>query len=221
MLHTEFRTMDKRKTVALFADFSDADVSSEVLRKLIDENLTDKSIKLRDESVYGRIILKYLLSEYFGMKDFIISTDEKGKPYLVGSNLRFNISHSMEKVFCAVSTDEVGCDVERIRDYKAGVAKRFYSADECIILSDSEKKQEDFTKLWTLKEAVLKKKGLGISGGLSQYSFSRYIKSESFTAYGLCFDSFKKDGFYYAICSETDDISVSEVDIKDIIENLM
>ena len=213
--------MADNRTVTVYCDFSA--VSDEELKdfeKLVAPHIPDYG-KTRDESLCARALLKYVLYKFFYVKDFTVLTSENGKPYLEGNNLYFNFSHCLKRVICTVSDSEVGCDVQDIRPMNEKVTKRFFASDEGLALSQSSKKDEHFTKLWTLKEAILKYKGEGISGGLDSYSFSDFLSYEGFCAYGLNFHSFKKDGFIYGICSESENIHVFGADIKDILKTLM
>ncbi len=87
-----------------------------------------------------------------------------GKPYLIGSELQFSLSHTRGAV-CAAFSDagEVGADIER-RDRR--VSERLYSR----VLSDRERllvnSGEDFIRLWVQKEAFLKRLGTGIADDL-------------------------------------------------------
>ena len=87
-----------------------------------------------------------------------------GKPYLIGSELQFSISHTKGAV-CAAFSDagEVGADIER-KDRR--VTQRLYER----VLSDAEKplvkSGEDFVRLWVQKEAFLKRLGTGIASSI-------------------------------------------------------
>lgn len=58
-------------------------------------------------------LLRYALAEH-GVAGGEMRVGEHGKPYLAGLPLRFNLSHAGEMVLCAVSDQEIGCDVEYI-----------------------------------------------------------------------------------------------------------
>ncbi len=210
------------KTVAVCCDFSSVDEETlAMFEKCIASHISVGEKPLKDESVCARVLLKYMLSEYFSVNEFTVTAGESGKPYLVGSELHFNFSHCLKRVICSVSDAPVGCDVQDIRPFNPRVASRFFSSDEGMILSASNNKDEHFTKFWVLKEAILKYKGDGISGGLDYYSFPEYLMSDSFYAYGVNFKSFKKDGFLYCVCCQSDNINVIKAEIKDIIKKLM
>lgn len=90
-----------------------------------------------------------------------------GKPYLAGGQeVYFNLSHSEEIVICAISSQEIGCDVEKISDINLKIAKRFFEKTEYEMLMNqktAESRREMFFRLWTLKESFLKLTGLGMS----------------------------------------------------------
>ena len=97
-----------------------------------------------------------------------------GKPYLIGSkDIYFNLSHSNEAVICAVSLQEVGCDIERVSDISFTAAGKFFCETEYEMIASQktkEEKQNMFFRLWTLKESFIKLTGKGM--GMSMKSFS-------------------------------------------------
>lgn len=87
-----------------------------------------------------------------------------GKPYIIGSELQFSISHTKGAV-CAAFSDmgEVGADIER-KDRR--VSERMLDRT----LSEGEKplvrNNEDFLRIWVKKEAFLKRVGTGIASDI-------------------------------------------------------
>ncbi|CAN0900034.1 4'-phosphopantetheinyl transferase Sfp [Linum grandiflorum] len=85
--------------------------------------------------------------------------------------LHFNISHTCSLVACGVAVNSsIGIDVEeKQRSTKHSIlafAKRYFSAHEVEHLDaipDLELQQQEFIKLWTLKEAYVKALGKGFS----------------------------------------------------------
>ncbi len=107
----------------------------------------------------------------FSDKDILLS--QNGKPYIENCKVKFNLSHSGTKVMCAVSENEIGCDVEKVKDIDDKIAKRFFHNEEYdYILSQrgKEKQKDAFFRLWTLKESFLKITGLGMKLPLSDFS---------------------------------------------------
>ena len=103
-----------------------------------------------------------------------------GKPILANSPSalvpRFNLAHTAGLVACAFSRDfEVGIDVEnRQRTVNLDVARRFFAPAEVAYLEQApEDRREDiFLLFWTLKEAYIKARGLGLSLPLEQFAFT-------------------------------------------------
>ena len=79
--------------------------------------------------------LRHILSVYVGVRPAQVSlaTTATGKPFVPGSPLAFNLSHSEGLAICAVTPEgEIGADVECIRpiDDADSLVERFFAADE-------------------------------------------------------------------------------------------
>lgn len=91
--------------------------------------------------------------------------------------LRFNLSHTRGLIALAVTVDaEVGVDVEatsRKVEVQA-LADRFFAPSEASLLRETapDLQRELFFRLWTLKEAYVKARGLGLQLGLESFAFS-------------------------------------------------
>ena len=116
-----------------------------------------------------------------GLKDWGVNLKEikyhygaNGKPYLAGeNNFYFNLSHSKEAVVCAISSCDIGCDIEKVSDIDLKIAKRFFCKSEYEIIAScktEKSKQEMFFRLWTLKESFIKLKGMGMSIPMNSFS---------------------------------------------------
>jgi 4'-phosphopantetheinyl transferase len=128
----------------------------------------------------GRIIL----SRYTGNAPALLSfvTNAYGRPELstpVGEPpLRFNLSHTHGLITVAVCRRfDVGVDVEYAPDRPTedllGLASRFFSPLEAASLRRlrSERRGRHFLQIWTLKEAYVKARGLGLSMPLDAFWF--------------------------------------------------
>jgi 4'-phosphopantetheinyl transferase len=165
--------------------------------------MSDKDKRANNLSLCGRVLLGYILKNYYGKEYFCYRYGENGKPYLENEDIFFNISHSGSVALCTVGRSENGCDIQQHRPYNEKVAKRFFTEQEFLLISRSEDKEKTFTRLWTMKEAVLKKKGTGISGGLSTYDFSEYAFCDDFSVYGCRFSCFEYGDYEICICSDS------------------
>lgn len=88
--------------------------------------------------------------------------------------LRFSLTHTAGLVACLVAPVDAGVDAEALHrplDVMA-LARRHLSAVEVRDLADFPRayRKERFLQLWTLKEAYLKARGLGLTGGLGALS---------------------------------------------------
>lgn len=103
-----------------------------------------------------------------------IGTGPHGKPFLQGSDWRFNLSHSHGVRLLALSLGrEVGVDVERIRPLRrrAAVLARCFSPDEqARLVSASDR---ELLRHWAAKEALVKAIGRGIAYGLGRIEIAR------------------------------------------------
>jgi 4'-phosphopantetheinyl transferase len=90
--------------------------------------------------------------------------------------LRFNLTHTDGLVACLVARDlDIGVDAEdatRIVEY-VPLARRFFSAEEAAAVANAAEgapRAERFFRTWTLKEAYLKARGLGLSLPLAAFA---------------------------------------------------
>jgi len=106
------------------------------------------------------------------------SSNEFGKPRLMGGKpVHFNLSHSGERAVLAVSDDvEVGIDLEQIRAIEhVDLARRYFHRNEVAAierLRDTQEQHHAFFRIWTLKEAVVKALGTGLSTPLDSFEIS-------------------------------------------------
>ena len=132
----------------------------------------------------ARILQRSVLSQYAGLHpgEWRFETNQFGRPHIANPDaprsLVFNLSHKPGCVACLVGAGrELGVDVE---DSAAGrvnfleIAERFFSASEAdsLVALPDEQRRQRFYELWTLKESYIKARGVGLSLGLSRFSFS-------------------------------------------------
>jgi 4'-phosphopantetheinyl transferase len=128
----------------------------------------------------ARSAMRHILGRYAGRppQELAFSYGPKGKPELSGelekSGIKFNLSHSHELAFLAVTRRlTVGVDIERINPEFAteDVAERFFSANEvrCLQALPSLERADAFFSCWTRKEAYIKALGEGLSVPLDSF----------------------------------------------------
>lgn len=110
--------------------------------------------------------------------DWRFATNEYGRPEIVGGpgGLRFNLSHTPGMIALAVhDSDDAGVDVERIGrvDDLVSVAQISFSDSEqaAFMALPVAERAERFYSLWTLKEAYIKARGMGLAIPLKAFSF--------------------------------------------------
>lgn len=123
-------------------------------------------IESRERFLSSHRALRRILSRYTGCEPARIEfkTSIHGKPEVEG--VKFSLSHSGELALVAVSLDEVGVDVERVRSMRRldAFIQRFFDADEVSQVMQAEHKLHRFFEIWTRKEAYLKALGIGLRG---------------------------------------------------------
>jgi 4'-phosphopantetheinyl transferase len=135
--------------------------------------------------VIGRALARTMLSRYASVppREWRFVIDEHGRPHLPSQppnapDLRFNLTHTDGLVACALSVGrEVGVDAEHInRLVTHDLPERFFSPREVADLRALPKSEQDavFFDYWTLKEAYIKARGLGLSLPLRHFTFVRW-----------------------------------------------
>ena len=127
----------------------------------------------------AQALLRRLLSAYTSrsITDIAYRRGPNGKPYLLDSDLEFNITHSGDLLLAAVTRGrEVGIDIEHVRPERPvmSLAKRYYTPAELQWLGTLPKDEQaiGFFRLWTLKESFLKARGTGLPGGLNTFEYA-------------------------------------------------
>lgn len=105
--------------------------------------------------------------------DFEIKRGAYGKPYFDASNApHFSVSDSGQLWVCAVADQEIGIDIQEVRDKDyTDLAKRFFTEEEAELVRLYG--TEGFFLIWVRKEAYVKYKGTGLKEGLSNFSVVR------------------------------------------------
>ena len=145
--------------------------AKESLEKLLEKlplNMHERALryKFKDDAynyVVGRLLLKKGLEE-LGMGDQLqnITFQKSGKPYL--KDVFFNISHSENKVVCALSTKGmVGIDIEKIKEVKLEDFDAWFSKKEWAEINKASSPLQKFYWYWTRKESIIKALGVTLS----------------------------------------------------------
>lgn len=132
-------------------------------------------------SLGAEVLLRQACRDFgINYQEASIEENPYGKPYFTDVELKFNLSHSGERVMCIMSEQNVGCDVEQLEPPDLQIAKMFFSSEETaqILAQTTPDKQADyFYRIWTLKESFVKCIGSGLQTDLA--SFTVLIKGKS------------------------------------------
>ena len=140
---------------------------------LLSAQRREQALRFKHEQGRKTCALAYLLLCQGLQKEYGISErplfeyGQHGKPMLVGRpDIHFSISHCSQAVVCVLSNKPVGADVERIGRYKDSLARYTMNERELQLIGQAERPEVEFTRLWTMKEAVLKRSGRGLTNDL-------------------------------------------------------
>lgn len=127
-------------------------------------------------------LVRQTLSRYFDLlpQHWTFTRAEHGKPEIANQDippLRFNLTHTQGLTACMISlTEDCGIDAERVKhrhDHDA-IARKVFSKQECAELQQlhGAESLRYFYTHWTLREAYVKAKGIGLSFPTQRMTFS-------------------------------------------------
>lgn len=139
----------------------------------------------RHRYLLTRALVRTVLSLYAPISptEWTFVANAHGRPEIANkamsaAGLSFNVSHTRGVVMMGVSRDRaIGVDTENVRQSPASMelAEQFCSSYEIAELRrepDENRRSERLLEIWTLKEAYVKARGVGLSMPLHQISFS-------------------------------------------------
>lgn len=155
LLHASFEDAFDTELWFYYLGLLPGNLKAEVLRY--------KKWQDRYNSLFGKLLVYigyYIFTgNELSFHDFL--RDNYGKPYVRGSDIQFNISHSYWKVICGFSTSDVGVDIEEIKDIDLNHFDGIFSLKENMEIRKHGILK--FYEFWTKKEAASKALGKGLS----------------------------------------------------------
>ena len=169
----------------------------EELAALLDSSEQQRLYRLRREEdrwsfAAAHALLRQMLSDRYGgpPRSWRFGKDRYGRPHLdrqmhAGLDPAFSLSHTCELAVCALADTyaasdyarklSVGVDAEArttLELREQDIAERFFAPSEVAFLRDLDPatRRRAFFDLWTLKEAVTKAVGLGLSMNLAAFA---------------------------------------------------
>lgn len=189
-------------------DLPDPEEYPEILAGLPEERkkkiLRFRNAEDRKQSLGAGILLQKVLKRH-GISNEEIQIGDGGKPEVEG--ICFNLSHSADLAVCAVSEKNVGCDVEQITDAPMRLIQKRFCENEIrhMAKTPEEKKNEEFYRLWTMKESYLKMTGEGLRVPLNEFEirFEEEIRIFRGGKYCSCYmKEYEISGYKLTVCAE-------------------
>ncbi len=177
-IHLWFVFQDEIRDAALLEEYRGLLTSDEEARRR--RFIVERA---RHEFLVARALVRTTLSRYRDgdPRGWRFEKNEHGRPDLVPDQLgspalRFNLSHTKGLMVLAVALGrDLGVDVEDTRRHTDGVAiaDRFFSRDEVMDLHrlPAHHQQDRFFDYWTLKEAYIKARGMGLALPLGGFTY--------------------------------------------------
>lgn len=144
----------------------------------------------RERFITGRAVLKKLLGLYLKRSPELIKIipDQNKKPVIKDyRHLHFNVSHSKDCIAFAIADTNVGIDVEYINDnfnYSL-IAQSCFTIAEINYIKESFIPVNEFFKIWTRKEALLKADGKGLNDDMNALNCLNDVSQSDITSSGL------------------------------------
>ena len=126
------------------------------LLKNINEEQKQIASSFKQEVDQDRSIISSYLKN--ALSEETLSKNNNGKPFFENGPY-FNISHSGHYIVMAVSTSEVGIDIEENKNRDMSSLTRIFNEAEAKVI----KEHQDFYYLWCAKESLIKCMGSTIS----------------------------------------------------------
>jgi 4'-phosphopantetheinyl transferase len=160
-------------------EFNENRLNETIVSKLNQDLLPEFQLDLKTAtapqqlSFYAKVMLSNILDRYFSIKNSLktFKKDIHGKPSIEQEDLYFNISHSKNIVSIAICKKApIGIDVQKIKKYSEGVAKRVFHKVEAEEYLKCDDQSIYFFDTWSKKEAAVKATGRGIKTGLTSFN---------------------------------------------------
>lgn len=143
-------------------------------------------------SLYAALLTRLSLSLATGIpaSELIFSIENNKKPLLLStSDYQFNLSHTKGFILCGISNDGMlGVDVEKNVSAPIEVMEQVFHSEEIQYVKNalSSERNIRFYKVWTRKEAYIKKLGTGLTYGLKSYNTLSSSLSSSLYTWQYC-----------------------------------
>jgi 4'-phosphopantetheinyl transferase len=140
-----------------------------------------------------------------GVTDLTLAYGAHEKPYLANEpNIHFNLSHSGSIAICAVSSEDIGADVEGVCDHGRAVAERCFVPRELAWLDRQADSAQAFTRLWVRKESYIKLLGCGLSRDPLSFDVTPDAASGGTNTNGAKYSELNLGAYIICVCTNGD-----------------
>lgn len=156
------------------------------------------------QSLGAGLLMKKVFEEYHISLD-AVKVGANGKPEVDG--FCFNLSHSGDFAVCAIGEKQVGCDIEQVAIAPMRLAEKYFCENEILHLAETleEKKNEEFYRIWTMKESYLKMTGEGLRIKLNAFEIKFGEEVQVWREEKLCdcrVKEYESPGYKLTVCAE-------------------
>lgn len=159
--------------------------------------------KDRRLSLAAGLLVRSLEKEY----RMRVAYDENGRP-VTDNGMFISISHSGNFSVCAVSEYPIGVDIEKIGN-DIDIAKEIMTDREYREFLSSDDKKRFFYELWTGKESIIKREGVGLSKDVRTISVSDNESVKQIQA---------PEGYAISVCCDDMEVSIETVSCSDLLK---
>ena len=187
-------------------------------------SIFDKKVNEEKASLLLKIIFLKKLNKRLSDLRF----NQYGAPII--DDVNFSISHASGLIILVESNEKIGVYTLDIRKTNEGVVKKYFSSNEINYLNETttfNEKDELFTFIWSLKEALGKYYGIGITKSASEYGLElnnnllvNYKTKENFKFLKTSVDNQLVTIVSKSEISKLDVVDINEQMIEDFLLNL-
>jgi len=134
-------------------------------------------------SLLAEMLIRYRIYNDLNLdnRDIVFTYNEYGKPSLkFNANFHFSISHTDNAIVYISDEFPIGIDIESIKVCNLTLAKRFFTPHEYEYIKCSNTPNQDFFKVWTMKESYIKMLGTGLHAPLNSFDVLKPTKNYTY-----------------------------------------
>lgn len=179
--------------------------------------------KRKMQAILSEILIRVIYYNKYKLsnKSIKFNINKGGKPFIESNNkFYFNISHSNDLIVAIIDNEDVGVDVEYIKDLSIEKAEIFCSDYEYSLVKKekNDNKNKLITYIWGLKESYMKYLGIGMVKNLRLFDVinKKNINNDVFLY------SYQYKNYIISTCTKKDIFIgnvIREININDLVKS--